>query len=154
MEPDDLFRWASCRCWNHRTKNHRRYLWRDGSPWWWCIQRKGPLKDGSSAAYAARWAAKHVVAAKLAKRCEIQLAYAIGVAEPVGVRVSTDGSTAPGITEEEIGRRVRDNFDFRPRAIIENLDLLRPIYSATSAGGHFGREAENGQFPWEQLDEA
>ena len=114
---------------------------------------KDPSKVDRSAAYAARWAAKHVVAAKLAKRCEIQLAYAIGVAEPVSVRVSTDGSTAPGVTEEEISRRVREHFDFRPRAIIENLDLLRPIYSATSAGGHFGREAENGQFPWEQLDE-
>ena len=114
---------------------------------------KDPSKVDRSAAYAARWAAKHVVAAKLAKRCEIQLAYAIGVAEPVSVRVSTDGSTAPGVTEEEISRRVREHFDFRPRAIIENLDLLRPIYSATSAGGHFGRVAENGQFPWEQLDE-
>jgi S-adenosylmethionine synthetase len=114
---------------------------------------KDPSKVDRSAAYAARWAAKHVVAAKLAKRCEIQLAYAIGVAEPVSVRVSTDGSTAPGVTEEEISRRVREHFDFRPRAIIENLGLLRPIYSATSAGGHFGREAENGQFPWEQLDE-
>ena len=113
---------------------------------------KDPSKVDRSAAYAARWAAKHVVAAKLAKRCEIQLAYAIGVAEPVSVRVSTDGSMAPGITEEEISRRVRKHFDFRPRAIIEKLDLLRPIYSATSAGGHFGREPENNHFPWEQLD--
>ena len=113
---------------------------------------KDPSKVDRSAAYAARWAAKHVVAAKLAKRCEIQLAYAIGVAEPVSVRVSTDGSTAPGITEEEISRRVREHFDFRPHAIIENLDLLRPIYSATSAGGHFGRESEDGHFPWERLD--
>ena len=113
---------------------------------------KDPSKVDRSAAYAARWAAKHVVAAKLAKRCEIQLAYAIGVAEPVSVRVSTDGSTAPGVTEEEISRRVREHFDFRPRAIIENLDLLRPIYSATSAGGHFGREPEDHHFPWEHLD--
>ena len=113
---------------------------------------KDPSKVDRSAAYAARWAAKHVVAAKLSKRCEIQLAYAIGVAEPVSVRVSTDGSTAPGVTEEEISRRVREHFDFRPRAIIENLDLLRPIYSATSAGGHFGREPEDSHFPWERLD--
>lgn len=114
---------------------------------------KDPSKVDRSAAYAARWAAKHVVAAGLAKRCEIQLAYAIGVAEPVSVRVSTDGSTAQGFTEEEISRRVRQHFDFRPRAIIEKLDLLTPIYSATSAGGHFGREAEGGFFPWEQLDD-
>ena len=59
---------------------------------------------------------------------------------------------APGVTEEEISRRVRQHFDFRPRAIIENLDLLRPIYSATSAGGHFGREPEDRHFPWEHLD--
>ena len=94
-----------------------------------------------------------MVAAKLAKRCEIQLAYAIGVAEFVSVRVSTDGSTAPGITEEEIVGVFAIILTFATRAIIENLDLLRPIYSVTSAGGHFGREAENGQFPWEQLDE-
>ena len=108
---------------------------------------KDPSKVDRSAAYAARWAAKHVVAAKLSKRCEIQLAYAIGVADPVSVRVSTDGSSAPGMTEEEISRRVRNCFDFRPRAIIDKLDLLRPIYSATSAGGHFGRESTDGTFP-------
>ncbi|MEE2758545.1 MAG: methionine adenosyltransferase [Candidatus Thermoplasmatota archaeon] len=113
---------------------------------------KDPSKVDRSAAYAARWAAKHVVAAKLAKRCEIQLAYAIGVAEPVSVRVSTDGSASSGITDEDISRRVRENFDFRPRAIIEKLDLLRPIYSTTSAGGHFGREPDDGNFPWERLD--
>tara|TARA_B110000014_G_scaffold159459_1_gene112256 strand:+ start:1007 stop:2239 length:1233 start_codon:yes stop_codon:yes gene_type:complete len=114
---------------------------------------KDPSKVDRSAAYAARWAAKHVVAAKLSKRCEIQLAYAIGVADPVSVRVSTDGSSAPGLTEEEISRRVRNCFDFRPRAIIDKLNLLRPIYSATSAGGHFGRESTEGTFPWECLDE-
>lgn len=113
---------------------------------------KDPSKVDRSATYAARWAAKHVVAAKLAKRCEIQLAYAIGVAEPVSVRVTTDGSSAAGITEEEISRRVRNCFDFRPREIIQKLDLLRPIYSATSAGGHFGRESVDGHFTWERLD--
>ncbi len=113
---------------------------------------KDPSKVDRSATYAARWAAKHVVAAKLAKRCEIQLAYAIGVADPVSVRVTTDGSSAAGITEEEISRRVRNCFDFRPAAIIQQLDLLRPIYSVTSAGGHFGREPVDGNFTWEQLD--
>ena len=113
---------------------------------------KDPSKVDRSATYAARWAAKHVVAAKLAKRCEIQLAYAIGVADPVSVRVTTDGSSAAGITEEEISRRVRNSFDFRPLAIIEKLDLLRPIYSVTSSGGHFGREPVDGQFTWERLD--
>ena len=113
---------------------------------------KDPSKVDRSATYAARFAAKHVVAAKLSKRCEIQLAYAIGVAEPVSIRVTTDGSCAPGMTEEEISRRVRNCFDFRPRAIIETLDLLRPIYSVTSAGGHFGREPLDGNFPWEHLD--
>ena len=113
---------------------------------------KDPSKVDRSATYAARWAAKHVVAAKLAKRCEIQLAYAIGVAEPVSVRVTTDGTSASGITEEEISRRVRNSFDFRPLAIIEKLDLLRPIYSVTSAGGHFGREPTDGHFTWERLD--
>ena len=113
---------------------------------------KDPSKVDRSAAYAARWAAKHVVAAGLAGQCEIQLAYAIGVAEPVSVRVVTNGSTAPGLTEEEISRRVRATFDFRPRAIIADLDLLRPIYSATAAGGHFGREAADGCFTWEALD--
>jgi S-adenosylmethionine synthetase len=113
---------------------------------------KDPSKVDRSATYAARWAAKHVVAAKLAKRCEIQLAYAIGVAEPVSVRVTTDGTHSAGITDEEISRRVRNCFDFRPRGIIQQLDLLRPIYSATSAGGHFGRESLDGYFTWELLD--
>jgi len=113
---------------------------------------KDPSKVDRSATYAARWAAKHVVAAKLAKRCEIQLAYAIGVAEPVSVRVTTDGSSSAGIKDDEISRKVRNCFDFRPLAIIEKLDLLRPIYSATSAGGHFGREPVDGQFTWERLD--
>ena len=113
---------------------------------------KDPSKVDRSATYAARWAAKHVVAAKLAKRCEIQLAYAIGVAEPVSVRVTTDGTATAGISEDEISRRVRNCFDFRPRGIIQKLDLLRPIYSVTSAGGHFGRESVDGQFTWEQLD--
>ena len=113
---------------------------------------KDPSKVDRSAAYAARWAAKHVVAAGLAKRCEIQLSYAIGKEDPVSIRVSTDGSHASDLTEEEISHRVRENFDFRPLQIIRKLDLLRPIYSVTSAGGHFGREPSDGYFSWEQLD--
>lgn len=115
---------------------------------------KDPSKVDRSAAYAARWAAKHVIAAGLAEECEIQLAYAIGVAEPVSVRVTTNGTTADGITEEEIGRRIRSAFDFRPWEIIRELDLLRPIYTETSSGGHFGRESVGEIFPWERLEEA
>jgi len=113
---------------------------------------KDPSKVDRSAAYAARWAAKHVVASGLAERCEIQLAYAIGVSDPVSVRVSTEGTEIPGVTEEEISRRIRANFDFRPRAIIQRLGLLKPIFAATSAGGHFGRQPEGDAFPWERLD--
>ena len=112
---------------------------------------KDPSKVDRSAAYAARWAAKHVVASGLADRCEIQLAYAIGVADPVSIRVDTFGTGS--VTEAEISRRVSEIFDFRPAAIISELDLLKPIYSQTSAGGHFGREPGiDGSFSWEKLD--
>jgi S-adenosylmethionine synthetase len=114
---------------------------------------KDPSKVDRSAAYAARWAAKHVVAAGLADMCEIQLAYAIGVIDPVSIRVMTNGSAASGITEDEITRRVRNTFDFRPGAMVADLGLLQPIYSSTSAGGHFGREPVGNLFPWERLDE-
>jgi S-adenosylmethionine synthetase len=115
---------------------------------------KDPTKVDRSAAYAARWAAKNVVAAGLAERCEIQLAYAIGVAEPVSVRVDTFGT---GKTDEEaIERAVASVFDFRPLAIIEALNLRTAIYKPTAAYGHFGRHPEvqqDGQelqlFPWE-----
>ncbi|HJM41686.1 MAG TPA: methionine adenosyltransferase domain-containing protein, partial [Candidatus Thalassarchaeaceae archaeon] len=98
--------------------------------------------------------AKHVVASGLAEVCEIQLSYAIGVIEPVSIRVMTNESTASGITEEEITRRVRNTFDFSPGAMVADLGLLQPIYSPTSAGGHFGREPLGNTFPWERLDEA
>jgi S-adenosylmethionine synthetase len=115
---------------------------------------KDPTKVDRSAAYAARWAAKNVVAAGLAERCEIQLAYAIGVAEPVSIRVDTFGT---GKTDEEaIERAVGQVFDFRPLSIIEALGLNNPIYKSTAAYGHFGRQPEvqeNGRrlqlFPWE-----
>ena len=113
---------------------------------------KDPSKVDRSGAYAARWAAKHVVAAGLAARCEIQLAYVIGVANPVSIRVETFGTST--IPSSEISRRVKKTFDFTPQSIINKLDLLRPIYSPTASGGHFGRTpGVDGQFPWELLDQ-
>jgi S-adenosylmethionine synthetase len=122
---------------------------------------KDPTKVDRSAAYAARWAAKNVVAAGLARRCEIQLAYAIGVAEPVSVRVLTFGTSE--LPESEIARAVDEVFDFRPGKIIQRLALRNPIYTPTAAYGHFGRQPEmrvpSGGldspvqfFPWEITD--
>ena len=122
---------------------------------------KDPTKVDRSAAYAARWAAKNVVAAGLARRCEIQLAYAIGVVDPVSVRVQTFGTSE--IPETELASAVSEVFDFRPRAIIERLGLRNPIYTPTAAYGHFGRLSEvkvpdaDGSkpvrfFPWEMTD--
>jgi S-adenosylmethionine synthetase len=111
---------------------------------------KDPTKVDRSAAYAARWVAKNVVAAGLARRCEIQIAYAIGVAEPVSIRVEAFGTSAHD--EEKLVRLVRKHFDLTPRGIIESLELRRPIYRATSYHGHFGREQAG--FPWERTDKA
>ena len=111
---------------------------------------KDPSKVDRSAAYMARYIAKNLVAAELAKRCEVQLAYAIGVAEPVGVYVDTFGSGAR--PDERLGQIVRDEFDLRPAAIIDTFDLKRPIYLRTAAYGHFGRPAQDGYFPWERTD--
>ncbi|CAN5116346.1 methionine adenosyltransferase [soil metagenome] len=122
---------------------------------------KDATKVDRSAAYAARWAAKNVVAAGLARRCEIQLAYAIGVAEPVSVRVETFGTGEIG--DEAIADAVRSVFDFRPLRIIEVLGLRNPIFRATAAYGHFGRDSVEARvnggatarfFPWEQTDRA
>ena len=113
-----------------------------------CFSGKDPTKVDRSAAYMARYAAKNVVAAGLAKKCEIQLAYAIGVARPVSICVDTFGTGA--LSEEAIERVVLDTFDFRPAAIIAQLDLRRPIYRQTAAYGHFGRKELN--LPWERLD--
>ena len=110
---------------------------------------KDPTKVDRSAAYAARYAAKNVVAAGLAERCQIQLAYAIGVAEPVSVLVDTFGTGKAG--DEAISAAVRKVFDFRPAAIIRDLDLRRPIYRQTAAYGHFGRTDID--LPWERLDQ-
>ena len=109
---------------------------------------KDPSKVDRSAAYAMRWVAKHVVAAGLARRCEVQVAYAIGKAHPVGLFVETFGTGR--IADADIQRAVTDVFDLRPAAIIRDLDLLRPIYSQTAAYGHFGRELPD--FTWERTD--
>lgn len=107
---------------------------------------KDPSKVDRSAAYAARWIAKNVVAAGLAKRCELQIAYAIGRANPVGLYVQTFGT---GVVEDaRIGAAIREVFDLRPAGMIADLDLLRPIYAETSAYGHFGRSG----FPWEETN--
>ena len=113
---------------------------------------KDPSKVDRSAAYASRWAAKHVVASGMAEKCEIQLAYAIGVSEPVSVFVNTIGTGA--IDDHTLSQRVGEIFDFRPQAIIEALNLRSPIYSQTASGGHFGRNpSPGGGFSWEKLDE-
>lgn len=109
---------------------------------------KDPSKVDRSAAYAGRYVAKNVVAAGLADRCEIQISYAIGVAEPTSVSVNTFGTGR--LSDAEISVLIHENFDLRPRGIIEMLDLLRPIYRPTAAYGHFGREEEN--FTWEKTD--
>lgn len=114
---------------------------------------KDPSKVDRSAAYMARYIAKNVVAAGLAEMCEVQLAYAIGVAEPVSVYVGTFGSNK--VPEEKIADAVRKVFSLTPRGIIESLELLRPIYRPTAAYGHFGRSPQpNGAFSWEKTDKA
>jgi len=109
---------------------------------------KDPSKVDRSAAYAMRWVAKNVVAAGLAERCEVQVAYAIGKAEPVGVFVETFGTGV--VADVKIQEAVLRVFDLRPAAIIRDLDLLRPIYAQTAAYGHFGRELPD--FTWESTD--
>ena len=112
---------------------------------------KDPSKVDRSAAYAARWAAKHVVASGLAKKCEIQLAYAIGIAEPVSINVNTMGTGV--LSDKKITQIVESEFDFRPTAIIKKLGLRNPIYSKTASGGHFGRKYDDeGHFSWELID--
>jgi S-adenosylmethionine synthetase len=111
---------------------------------------KDPSKVDRSAAYAMRWVAKNVVAAGLARRCEVQVAYAIGKAQPVGVFVQTFGTGI--VSDEKIQEAVLSVFDLRPAAILRDLDLLRPIYALTSSYGHFGRELP--EFTWERTDRA
>ena len=111
---------------------------------------KDPSKVDRSAAYAARHVAKNIVAAGLARQCEVQVAYAIGVAKPVSVLVDTFGTGT--VSDEKIGKLVEKHFDLRPKGIIQALDLLRPIYFKTAAHGHFGRDEP--EFTWEHTDKA
>jgi S-adenosylmethionine synthetase len=111
---------------------------------------KDPSKVDRSAAYAGRYVAKNIVAAGLAERCQIQISYAIGVAKPTSVMVTTFGTGK--LSDEKIADLVREHFDLRPRGIVQMLDLLRPIYSKTAAYGHFGREEP--EFSWERTDKA
>ena len=111
---------------------------------------KDPSKVDRSAAYAGRYVAKNIVAAGLADRCEVQVAYAIGVAQPVSLMVETFGTGK--VSDEKIVELVRRHFDLRPKGIIASLDLLRPIYSRTAAYGHFGRDEVD--FTWENTDKA
>ncbi|MFR4189462.1 MAG: methionine adenosyltransferase [Corynebacterium variabile] len=111
---------------------------------------KDPSKVDRSAAYAMRWVAKNIVAAGLAHRAEVQVAYAIGKAQPVGLYVETFGTAAEGLTDESIQAAVQKVFDLRPTAIIRELDLLRPIYAQTAAYGHFGRTDID--LPWEHTN--
>ena len=111
---------------------------------------KDPSKVDRSAAYAARYVAKNIVAAGLADRCEIQVSYAIGVAEPTSISVETFGTEK--IARTQIVELVREHFDLRPRGLIEMLDLKRPMYQPTAAYGHFGRS--DIQLSWEQTDKA
>jgi len=111
---------------------------------------KDPSKVDRSAAYAMRWVAKNVVASGLAARCEVQIAYAIGKAQPVGLFVETFGTEK--VPVEQISQAIQSVFDLRPAAIIRDLDLLRPIYSKTASYGHFGRELP--EFTWERTNRA
>jgi len=111
---------------------------------------KDPSKVDRSAAYAARYVAKNIVAAGLASKCLVQISYAIGVAQPTSVWVTTQGTGT--VSDERIAQLVREHFDLRPKGIVQMLDLLRPIYAKTAAYGHFGREEP--EFSWEQTDRA
>lgn len=111
---------------------------------------KDPSKVDRSAAYAGRYVAKNIVAAGIASRCEVQIAYAIGVARPVSLMVETFGTGK--ISDAKIIKLIERHFDLRPRAIIYTLDLLRPIYEKTAAYGHFGRDEP--EFTWEAIDKA
>ena len=111
---------------------------------------KDPSKVDRSAAYAARYVAKNVVAAGIARQCQVQLSYAIGVARPINVTVYTEGTGK--IADEKIAALVNEHFDLRPKGIIHMLDLLRPIYLKTAAYGHFGRDEP--EFTWEATDKA
>jgi S-adenosylmethionine synthetase len=111
---------------------------------------KDPSKVDRSAAYAARYVAKNIVAAGLARQCQVQVSYAIGVAKPINITVYTEGTGV--ISDEKIAQLVMEHFDLRPKGIVQMLDLLRPIYAKSAAYGHFGREEP--EFTWERTDKA
>ncbi len=111
---------------------------------------KDPTKVDRSAAYVCRYIAKNIVAAKLARECEVQLSYAIGYPDPLNIWVNTNKTSAPGVTDEKLVALIREHFKLTPKGIIETLDLRRPIYRPTAAHGHFGRDG----FPWEKTDKA
>jgi S-adenosylmethionine synthetase len=115
-----------------------------------CFSGKDPSKVDRSASYMARYAAKNIVAAKLAKQAEVQLAYAIGVAEPVSIMVNTFGTGK--VADEAITEGLKKVFSFKPSAMIEQLNLLRPIYKKTACYGHYGRTEK--EFTWEHTDKA
>ena len=122
----------------------------DEQPPFMVISGKDPSKVDRSAAYAARYVAKNIVAAGLASKCLVQVSYAIGVAQPTSVMVTTQGTGK--LSDEKLAQLVQANFDLRPKGIIQMLDLLRPIYEKTAAYGHFGREDRD--FTWEATDKA
>ena len=111
---------------------------------------KDPSKVDRSAAYLARYIAKNLVAAGLVERCELQLSYAIGIAEPTSISIETFGTGK--ISDEKIVALIREHFELKPKGLISMLDLLRPIYKKTAAYGHFGRE--DNEFSWERTDKA
>jgi S-adenosylmethionine synthetase len=111
---------------------------------------KDPSKVDRSAAYAGRYVAKNIVAANLAERCEIQVSYAIGVAEPTSISINTFGTGR--VSDKEIAKIVSTNFELKPKELIQMLDLKKPIYQNTAAYGHFGREDEG--FSWEKTDKS
>ena len=111
---------------------------------------KDPSKVDRSAAYASRYVAKNIVAAELASEVEVQIAYAIGISNPVSINVNSFGTGK--IEDKAIKQLIKEHFDLRPKAIIQHLDLLRPIYRKTAAYGHFGRERP--EFTWENTDKA
>jgi S-adenosylmethionine synthetase len=113
---------------------------------------KDPTKVDRSAAYICRYIAKNIVAAKLAKRCEVQLSYAIGYPDPLNIWVNTEGTAAPGVTEDKLVQLVRDHFKLTPKGIIDGLNLRRPIYRESARHGHFGRD--RAEFAWEATDKA
>ena len=136
------------RLWSDRAKDYCGYVWRLGTSRWRSIFWKDPTKVDRSACYAARHIAKNVVASGLADRCESQVAYAIGVAKPLAVHITTEGTGK--VSDEKLTQICEKVFDMTPRGIIDRLKLRRPIYKITARHGHFGRSEDS--FTWEKTD--